>query len=220
MTELPMVAHLVVWLLLVALSLLIVALSRQLKVLFERVAPAGALMVNARLDVGAAAPLVSARSLGGPLQQIGVERDDGLSQLVVFVAPDCPISRSILPAVTSLASAEPDVRLAIASDGYSPEAHRALVIEFGLNESDYLLSEELGRLYGVSKLPYAVLLDPAGRVSAFGIINSREHLESLFEARELGVASLQDYFAAQGEAAIAGTPEQTSGRGQYHDVGG
>ena len=219
MTELPMVAHAVVWLLLVTLSLLIVVLSRQLKVLFERVAPAGALMVNARLDVGAAAPLVSARSLGGTLQQIGRERDDGISQLVVFVAPDCPISRSILPAVTSLASAEPGVRLAIASDGYSPEAHQALVAEFGLDDADYLLSEELGRLYGVSKLPYAVLLDPAGRVSAFGIINSREHLESLFEARELGVASLQDYFASQGEAAAAGTPALTSGKGQYHDVG-
>jgi hypothetical protein len=27
------------------------------------------------------------------------------------------------------------------------------------------------------------------------LINSREHLESLFEAKRLGVASLQDYFA-------------------------
>ena len=219
MTELPIAAHAVVWLLLLILSLLVVALSRQLKVLFERVAPAGALMVNARLEVGGTAPRVSARSLSGSLRQIGMQRDDGLSQLVVFVAPDCPISRSILPAVTSLAGAEPDVRLAIASDGYSPAAHRALVAEFGLKEADYLLSEELGRLYGVSKLPYAVLLDPAGHVTAFGIINSREHLESLFEARELGVASLQDYFASQGEAAVADSKGLTSGKGQYHDVG-
>jgi hypothetical protein len=30
---------------------------------------------------------------------------------------------------------------------------------------------------------------------ARGLVNSREHLESLFEAKRLGVASIQDYFA-------------------------
>jgi methylamine dehydrogenase accessory protein MauD len=45
----------------------------------------------------------------------------------------------------------------------------------------------------VSRLPYAVLIDADGVLRARGIINSREHLESLFEAQRLGVASLQDY---------------------------
>jgi hypothetical protein len=44
-------------------------------------------------------------------------------------------------------------------------------------------------------LPYAVLLDEEGRVASLGLINSREHLESLFEAKEHGVASIQDYLA-------------------------
>jgi hypothetical protein len=37
---------------------------------------------------------------------------------------------------------------------------------------------------------------------ARGIVNSREHLESLFEAKRLGLASIQDYFeaAAQNQA--------------------
>jgi hypothetical protein len=38
-----------------------------------------------------------------------------------------------------------------------------------------------------------VLLDGAGVVRAKGLVNSREHLESLFEAMERGVASIQDY---------------------------
>jgi methylamine dehydrogenase accessory protein MauD len=50
--------------------------------------------------------------------------------------------------------------------------------------------------YQVSRLPFAALLDEAGILRARGLVNSREHLESLFEAKRLGVSSLQEYFAA------------------------
>ena len=56
-----------------------------------------------------------------------------------------------------------------------------------------MLSAELGMRFRVSKLPYALLIDEAGRVRAKGLVNSREQLESLFAARELGVASVQEY---------------------------
>jgi len=58
-----------------------------------------------------------------------------------------------------------------------------------------VLSEPLGRALGVSKLPYAVLLDEQGRIASLGLVNNREHLESLFEAKERGVASIQQYLA-------------------------
>ena len=45
----------------------------------------------------------------------------------------------------------------------------------------------------VAKLPYAVLIDGDGVIRAKGLVNTREHLESLFEAERLGVASLQEY---------------------------
>jgi methylamine dehydrogenase accessory protein MauD len=44
----------------------------------------------------------------------------------------------------------------------------------------------------VAKLPYAVLIDTAGVIRAKGLVNTREHLESLFEASERGVASIQE----------------------------
>jgi methylamine dehydrogenase accessory protein MauD len=47
--------------------------------------------------------------------------------------------------------------------------------------------------FKVSRLPYAVLLDEDGQVRAKGLINSREQLESLFTAREMGVSSVQEY---------------------------
>ena len=38
----------------------------------------------------------------------------------------------------------------------------------------------------VQRLPYAVLIDEQGTLRAKGLINTREHLDSLFTARELG----------------------------------
>ncbi len=34
---------------------------------------------------------------------------------------------------------------------------------------------------------------------AQGLVNSREHLDSLFEANDRGVASIQDYLATDGQ---------------------
>ena len=43
-------------------------------------------------------------------------------------------------------------------------------------------------------------IDAEGVIRAKGIVNTREHLESLFEAKERGVASVQEYMAAGGQA--------------------
>ena len=66
-----------------------------------------------------------------------------------------------------------------------------------LESQQYVISEVLGRTYGVGKLPYAVLIDEQGKIASMGIVNSREHLESLFEAKEHQVASIQEYMSKQ-----------------------
>jgi hypothetical protein len=45
------------------------------------------------------------------------------------------------------------------------------------------------------------LIDAAGVVRSKGLVNSREHLESLFEASERGVASIQQFLTAERERA-------------------
>ncbi len=72
--------------------------------------------------------------------------------------------------------------------------------EQGIDPERYLLSRELGLAYQVGRLPYAVLLDAHGTVRARGLVNTREHLESLFEARDLGVASVQEYLGRRAES--------------------
>ena len=42
-----------------------------------------------------------------------------------------------------------------------------------------------------------MLIDGAGVLRAKGLINTREHVESLFEAMDRGVGSVQEFLAAR-----------------------
>ena len=53
------------WVLTFVILVLVLALARQVGVLFERIAPAGALMVNRHLTVGEKAPSFQATTLKG-----------------------------------------------------------------------------------------------------------------------------------------------------------
>ena len=187
------VAVALLWALVLALGVLVFALARQVGVLHERISPVGALAMNQRLEVGDAAPIVTASELDGGTVMIGEPSSAGRSTLLFFLSPTCPVCKTLLPVLKSIASREGSwLDLVFASDG---EGHAAFVAEHDLDAYRYVLSRDLGLLYGVGKLPYAVVVDEAGRVASFGLVNSREHLESLFEAKERGTGSIQDYLA-------------------------
>ena len=194
--ELLTTAVIVLWILVVVLVVVVFALARQIGVLYERVAPAGALMLNQQLNAGDAAPQIAVETISGKTIEIGaVASPDHTAQLLFFLAPDCPICKSLLPVLKTLRKAEPAVQIVLLSDGSTRQAHEAYVTAQKLQHFDYALSEVVGRRYGVSKLPYAALIDAQGRIASLGIVNSREHLESLFEAQRLGIASIQDYLS-------------------------
>lgn len=189
------VSNVVLWVLVLALAAVVLALTRQLGVLHQRIAPAGALMLNRGLAVGEAAPVLELADLDGRELKVGAARDDGRSTLLLFVSPSCPVCKSLLPAVKSSRKDERAwMDVILASDGDSA-AQREFVAAQGLEGIPYVVSAALGLAYQVSRLPFAALLDERGVLRARGLVNSREHLESLFEAKRLGVASLQEYFS-------------------------
>jgi len=193
MMELLVISNILLWILMVSMACVIYALVRQIGILYERVAPAGALAMNRKLEPGMPAPAVAVTSLQGPTVNVGGVPAGGRSQLLFFLSPDCPVCKSLLPAVKSAARGESDwVDVILASDGADLD-HQRFLEEHGLQRFPYVISELLGISYGIAKLPYAVLIDESGRIAALGIINSREHLDSLFEAKERKVASIQDY---------------------------
>jgi len=172
---------------------LVLVLLRQIGVLHERVAPAGALAVQGGPAPGEAAPVVEVEDWNGDRQRIGGEDREGRSTLLFFVSPSCPVCKELLPIVDSVARAEArDARVVIASDGLRAE-HDAFVRLHGLASRGYVLSTELGVAHRVGRLPWAVLIGSGGIVLAAGLVNTREHLESLFEAGARGVPTIQDF---------------------------
>lgn len=186
------------WIVVVVLCGVVFALTRQIGVLYERVAPAGALMIGRGVAVGEEAPVVRATLLNGQAEMVGAPSGDGRATLVFFLSPTCPVCKTLLSALRTMARAEAShLRILLAGDGAADE-HEAFARAEKLDAFPYVLSTQLGMTWQVAKLPYAVLVDAAGIVRSHGIVNSREHLESLVEARDLGVASIQEFAAQHG----------------------
>ena len=197
------ISNTLLWVIVVGLCIALLALVRQLGVLHERIAPAGALMLAKGLKVGEPAPRITVQDLDSRSLTLGAERSDARATLLVFVSPTCPVCKALLPALKSSLSAERDwLDIVLASDGENA-GQREFVLAHRLGGFPYVVSAPLGISYQVSRLPFAALIDAQGVLRARGIVNSREHLESLFEAKRLGFASIQDYFeaAAQHQAA-------------------
>ena len=197
------VSNATLWVVVVCLSVALLAVVRQLGVLHERIAPAGALMLAKGLKVGEVVPTLEVQDLENRTLALGAPRTDERATLVMFVSPTCPVCKALLPVLkASLASERDWLDIVLASDGETA-AQREYVAAHRLTSFPYVVSQSLGLAYQVSRLPYAVLIDAQGVLRARGIVNSREHLESLFEAKRLGFASIQEYFeaAAQNRAA-------------------
>ena len=193
MIDALLISNGVLWLLVIGLALTVLALTRQVGLLHERISPVGALSPEAKIKVGDLAPELALIDLHDHPVQIGGASKDESRTLLFFLSPTCPVCDTLLPTVERVARTEvPRVRVILASDGL-PDEHRAFVAEKRISHLPYILSAPLGMTYGVAKLPYAVLIDANGIVAAQGLVNTREHLESLFEAQRRGVASIQDY---------------------------
>ena len=176
-------------------------LARQIGVLYERIAPMGALMNDSGPQVGEQSPKFTLESLNGGVVSIGTVKET--ATLVFFVSPTCPICKKLIPILRSIRSSEGDwLTVVLASDG-DEDKQRRFIDNARLDDFDYVLSTELGLGFRVARLPYAVVLDRSGAVRAKGLVNTREQLESLFNAHDMGVASIQNYIGEAQDGAPA-----------------
>ncbi len=200
MIDALIVSNVVLWVLLVVLAIVVFALVRQLGVLHERITPVGALLQARGLNVGEPAPEMTVTDLSGSAHVVGGKSQSGRHMLLVFVSPACPVCKALLPVLKSTRLSDARwLDIVLASDG-PEEEHRRYVVAQSLRDFPYVLSAELGRAFQVGSLPFAAIVDAEGVLRARGLINSREHLESLFEAQRRGVASLQEFMQNQGGA--------------------
>ena len=205
MTTILAFAVAVLWVVVVALAGVVFVMLRQIGVLYERVAPIGAMVDSAGPKVGEAAPAMTLESLTGGAVAIGPAQvgahEPARGTLVFFLSTTCPVCKKLIPALADIRTAEGGwLDVVLASDG-DETRHRAFIDAAGLGDFPYVLSSDLGMTFRIQKLPYAVLIDRDGVVRAKGLVNSREQLESLFNAVETGVASMQEFVARRVEAA-------------------
>ena len=185
------IAIAVLWLVVVCLAIAVLALARQIGMLHERLPQAGALKSGPAEGRGGGAGRRGQRLLRAPLRVGGADpRADTLS---------CSSRRAVRSARRCCPRC---ARSGGASSRACASSWRATVR--ALEHADFIAAETLERVHlravrgarhrlGAGRLPHAVLIDGAGIVRASGLVNSREHLDSLFEARERGVASLQEW---------------------------
>lgn len=197
--EALLISNIVLWVVVVALGLMVFGLIRQLGLLHERVAPMGALVTDRGPEVGEMAPKISVNDIAGKLVDFGGLRASGRLQLTLFVSPSCPVCKKLLPIAKSFAGGE-KLDVVLVGDGDIEDQQR-MIKEHKLEAMSYVNSPQVGMAFHVGKLPYAVLIDEEGVIRAKGLVNSREHLESLVIAKETGYGSIQAYLKAQGYVA-------------------
>jgi len=197
MLEALVVSNIALWVLVLVLSLLVLALSRQLGILHERVAPAGALMPTSGPKVGELTEEIVLKSIHNQSLTVGGAAASGLASFILFISPTCPVCKSLVPTAKSLVNSESHrMQLLFASDGDELEQHQRYAKDLDIDDNSYVLSEVLGRAFEVSKLPFAVLIDADGILRGKGLVNTREHMESLVESMDSGIVTVQEYIGS------------------------
>lgn len=180
------------WVAVFAMAVVIWIMLRQIGVLYERVAPVGALADSSGPKIGERAPAFTLSSLTGGDLTIGMP---GRAALVFFLSPTCPVCKQLLPVLDSMRRVEgPWLRVVLASDGDRAK-HEDFIRRRKLESFPYVLSTDLGMTFRVQRLPFAVLIDEAGVVRAKGLVNNREQLESLLNTIPARAPSQQAYAA-------------------------
>ena len=170
-----LVSNVLLWLAVLALLFVVFALARQIGVLHERLAPAGAGSPSRGVREGEQLPSMQLTDLRGVAIDIGSPRGRGM--LLLFVSPTCPLCRMLTPVAAEMAQAT-GRDLVLASEGGVIGRHREYVAAQGI-EVPYVLSSELVRALDVGLLPFAAVLGADGVLQARGRVNDGSELQRL-----------------------------------------
>lgn len=171
-------------------SIVAFMLMQRVRSLFKEIAPVGALTSVRGPQPGTLAPDGKFATLSGQTITLG---SSALPQLVLFVSGSCPISRKMIPIAQDFCFRE-QLSLILAGDD-APDVQQEFARCSGFSPSILINDQSLGRLLEVDKLPSAFLYDIDGKLVARGLVNNREHLESLLNAWESGYGTVQTYLA-------------------------
>lgn len=175
----------------VGLTMITLGLAREIGRVQVRLGPLGARMMDNGPKVGQLGP-----TFGGLVDHVGREVAVGghrsKPQLLLFTSPNCTTCKSMLPGVKALAKGDQDqLDVVIVSDGTADE-HARVIADAGIGrEVSYVDARDVGIAYQVGTTPYGIILDSDGTIRGKGLCNHMAHVESLINALETKVPTLQ-----------------------------
>jgi methylamine dehydrogenase accessory protein MauD len=176
------------WAIVVLEGLAILVLVRQMGMIYRRMPPVGA-----RLDANGpriGEQVTPMRVTNLLEEQFEIAGPSDRRRLLVFVAPNCEDCQQLAPALRSVFRSDRGATdLTVISIGGDPDENREFLRSAGLADLPFALSPRAGALYGASSTPYALLIEPDGRLAHKGVVNHLEHLESLLEYQAPALAT-------------------------------
>lgn len=194
MNTILLTSYFALWLVVLLLIFAVFVLARQIGFMHERIAPSGARMIDAGLEVGQVVPARRVTDIEGRNVDFGGIMPKPI--LITFLSATCGSCADVAPALRSLWKNERRrISFLIISVSGSEEENQRFIDHFDLGDIPYVLSHDLGMAFKVVSPPYGIFLDDRGIVKAKGIVNRLEHLESLLNAAELNEPSVESYMA-------------------------
>jgi methylamine dehydrogenase accessory protein MauD len=167
-------SYVVLWLLVLALSAVVVALARQIGTLHMRLGPRGALEMDEEgPPLGEAPEPLETVATDGASVTIGGPSE---GQLIMFVSPSCNMCREVLPAL-SVTAAGAGLTPYVVSD----EAEASADLDPRRLSARVVADVRLPKRYEIPGTPYIVVTDSMGVVRAKGTVNNLEQLEGLVD---------------------------------------
>jgi methylamine dehydrogenase accessory protein MauD len=112
------ISNTILWILVLILAAMVFALVRQIGILYERIAPAGALMTGSGLKTGEKIPVFDLETLDGTKIRIGGKNSTGKCMLLFFLSPRCPVCNTLIPILAAMQKSELSwLDIVFASDG-------------------------------------------------------------------------------------------------------
>ena len=158
------------------LGAVVLSLARQIGVLHERTAPAGAALSRARQTQSLDPNTLTVTNLKGttaPLRDFAGGR--GLA--ILFIGPDCPVCKALLPRFEP-ALENIDLLPCYAGGTGSHDVQARYAAAHALDSARYFTGTELALALQIMHTPTLVVIDSDGRVTMRETLRGPAHLEA------------------------------------------
>jgi methylamine dehydrogenase accessory protein MauD len=194
MNTLLLVSYIGLWVLTIVLVAAVCVLARQVGLLHRRITPAGAMMDDTGPPIGAVMPAIAETDIFGREATVR----EGWPTLLVFMSPHCSVCGELMPAVRAVARGERGTMNVLLVSLYQDvDTNRKYLERYRSLDLQMISSPDFSLRYKVTSPPFALVLGPNREVRSKGLVNTLEHLESLLNALDVGLPTLEAYLNGQ-----------------------